>query len=118
MLNQEISLFPYSFTIGIRLFILCGILLFICTSFFVDPIFNTNAYTEDYCKISWIGLNYINMDCQMNDDGQSIQIVNIPCITAKINTKSYKNILFYRNYEEKRRSLSMNSSIVTLFYQF
>ncbi len=115
MLNHEVALFPYFFTIGIRLFILCGIILFISISFFVNPILNTNEYTEDYCKIRWIGLTYLNIDCEMDNFYKSIININIPCITANIDTETYKDILFYRNYEEKMRSLSANSSNVSLF---
>ena len=111
MLSEEIVSLPHFFSLGIRLFILCGVLLFIFNSYFLDSVLNTKEYKKHTCTISSIGINYLDVNCQMDYDYEQIKIVKNPCILAKIDADIYKSITFYRNYDEKTRALSIGKNV-------
>jgi hypothetical protein len=111
MLSEENISLSHYFTLGIRLFILCGILIIIYNNYFLESITNTIHYNEDKCTIKSVTIINVNIDCI--DEGRIVKIVTMPCIVALVDTTKYQNITFYRNYDEKSRSIGQDVNVST-----
>lgn len=112
MLSEEHISLSHYFTLGIRLFILSGILFAIYVNYFAEPIHETINYIESDCVINTINITKVTIDCV--DFDHTVNLVDLPCVVVRVDTNKQANILFYRNFNEKRwaKSKSVNVSYI------
>lgn len=89
---------PQYFTIGLRLFFLSSLLIAFSIYSFANSINSTYNYLNDTCIIKSMDVLTTSIDCIA--DGV-VSVVDMPCVLIYVDTFFYKNIKFYRNYDEK-----------------
>lgn len=89
---------PYN-SIGLKLFVISGILISVYLFSYNGLISATGKYIENTCKIKTIEIVDVDINCE-NTEGY-ISVVKMPCILAIVDSKNYTDIKFYRSYEER-----------------
>lgn len=87
------------FTQGLSIFVICGIILTLFMGYFTESIQNTQQYEKTQCRMVSVTIKIFRISCIDND--YSINLVDMPCVVAFVDTHKFKNLLLYRNYGEK-----------------
>ncbi len=94
---------------GCLMLIFCLILLCGFVLEFERPVQETHAYHKDICLMARKQMLKIKFNCWNKD---SVHTRDMPCVKVLVHTKNYRNIIFYRNIDEKLFAHKYNCSFL------